>query len=410
LKRPLFIALLICSACGRRTAGPPIEVGVLHSFTGTMAFNEKPVADATLLAIEELNRQGGVLGRHIQPVVVDGRSDPEIFAREAERLITQEKVSTLFGCWTSACRKGVKAVVEKYDALLFYPLQYEGLEQSPNIVYTGAAPNQQIIPAVKWAFDNLGRRFFLAGSDYVFPRTANSIIKDQVAALGGEIAGEDYVVLGSHDVARVVADIVRTRPSVILNTINGDSNTAFFAALRKAGISPAQIPAMSFSLGESDLESFDPSEVAGDYAAWNYFETLPSAENQRFIAAFHTKYGEQRTLSDPMEAAYFGVHLWAQAVSDAQSDLASDIRKAVGDQSMLAPEGLVYIDRPTQHTWKTVRIGRIRQDRQFDVLWSSEVPVRPAPYPIYRFRSEWDLFLISLYDGWGHQWANAGAR
>src|SRR5262245_52321491 len=244
---------LLASACSNREAREPIRIGVLHSFTGTMAISERPVAEATLLAVEGLNARGGLLGRRVEAVRADARSDPATFATEAERLITQEKVAALFGCWTSASRKYVRRVVEKHNQLLFYPVQYEGLELSPNIVYAGPAPNQQIIPAVKWLFDHLGRRFFLVGSDYVFPRTANAIIKDQVAALQGEIAGEEYILLGSLDVEGLADKIARAGPSVILNTINGDSNIAFFEALRKRGLTPEQTPVMSFSVGEAEV-------------------------------------------------------------------------------------------------------------------------------------------------------------
>jgi urea transport system substrate-binding protein len=394
--------------CRGRSVGPPIKVGILHSMSGTMGLNGKPVAEATLLAIEEINNKGGLLGKKIQQVVVDARSDPAIFAQEAARLITEEKVCAIFGCWTSSGRKSVKVVVEKYNHLLFYPLQYEGLEQSPNIVYLGAAPNQQIIPAVKWCFDNLGKRFFLVGSDYVFPRTANAMIKDQLAGLQGEIVGEEYILLGSRNVDQVVQKIAQVQPNVILSTINGDSNFAFFEALRREGITSNRIPTMSFSIGESELSVLGPLGMAGNYAAWNYFQNLDNPENAVFTRKFKEKYGSQRVVADPMEAGYFGVYLWAQAVRESGSAEPAAIRKSIDDQSFLAPEGLVYVDRSTHHTWKTVRIGKIRADGQFDILWSSDKPIRPVPYPLYRFKSEWDHYLLGLYQGWGGQWTNPG--
>lgn len=383
----------------------PIKVGVLHSLTGTMAISETSVRDATLLAIEELNASGGVLGRRIEPVVADGCSDWPVFAREAERLITAEKVAVVFGCWTSASRKTVKPVFERHGALLFYPVQYEGLEQSPNIVYTGAAPNQQIIPAVKWSFDHLGKRFFLVGSDYVFPRTANAIIKAQVTALGGEIAGEEYLNLGSRDVGDIVRKIIEARPEVILNTINGDTNVAFFAALRDAGIRSEAIPTVSFSISESELVHMDAGAMAGNYAAWNYFQSVDTPENRRFVAAFRARFGVDRVTSDPMEAAYLGVHLWARAVTAAGTAEVSAVRRALQNQSLAAPEGIVSIAPDTLHTWKTVRVGKIRPDGQFDIVWSSTNPIQPQPYPALRSRTEWDGFLQQLQDGWGGAWA-----
>lgn len=386
----------------------PIKVGILHSLTGTMAISEKPVVDSTLMAIEEINQQGGILGRMVEPVVVDGRSDWSTFAEEAERLIVEEKVSVVFGCWTSASRKTVKPVFEKHDHLLFYPVQYEGLEQSKNIIYTGAAPNQQIIPAIKWCFDNLGSRFFLVGSDYVFPRTANEIIKDILTVLEGEVVGEEYILLGSDDVDEVVQKIIETQPDVILNTINGDSNIYFFRKLSDAGITSAKIPTMSFSIAEDELRVLGAEHMVGNYASWNYFQSLEIDENREFVQRFKERYGRHRVTDDPMEAGYFGVKLWAQAVREAGTDDVSKVRKAVKNQSYSAPEGMVYVDTENNHVWKTVRIGIIREDGQFDIVWSSEKPVRPIPYPAYRSKSQWDKFLQDLYEGWGNKWANPG--
>jgi urea transport system substrate-binding protein len=370
-----------------------------------MAISERPLVDAYLLAIEEINRSGGLLGRRVQPVIADGCSDWPTFAREAERLIRKERVCTVFGCWTSASRKTVKPIIEQDDHLLVYPVQYEGLEQSPNIVYTGAAPNQQIIPAVKWSFDHLGRRFFLVGSDYVFPRTANAIIRDQVSALNGRIVGEEYLLLGTNDVSQVVRRIRETRPEVILNTINGSTNIAFFRSLRAAGITPDRIPTVSFSIAEGELQTLVPRDMIGDYSAWNYFESADTGANHAFVSAFKARYGRQRVTSDPIEAAYFSTRLWAQAVVEAGSDDVRAIRNALRHQSLNAPEGIVSIDPETQHTWKTVRIGKIRADGQFEIVWDSQKPVRPVPFPVSRYRPEWELFLSRLYQGWGGKWA-----
>ena len=388
--------------------GRVIKVGILHSLTGTMAISEKSVVDATLLGIEEVNASGGLLGKRIEALVVDAESDLDKFASEAERLITQEQVQVIFGCWTSASRKMVKPIVERHNHLLFYPVQYEGLEQSANIIYTGAAPNQQIIPAVKWAFDHLGKRFYLVGSDYVFPRTANAIIKDQVKALRGQILGERYVPLGSLSVETIVSDIVDLQPDVILNSINGDTNTVFFEKLRSAGITPDRIPTLSFSLAEDELRSLKATSMAGDFAAWNYFQSIDTENNQAFIQNFQSKFGTDRVTDDPMEAAYFGVYLWAQAVRDAGTTDVQVVRRALLDQSFAAPEGIVYIDPETQHTWKTVRVGRIRPNGQFEIVWASDHPIRPVPFPSYRSPLEWEHFLNSLYSMWGDRWAAPG--
>jgi urea transport system substrate-binding protein len=388
--------------------GPPIRVGVLHSLSGTMAISEKSVVDGTLLAIEEINQKGGLLGRPVEAVVADGRSDPATFAREAERLLTEEKVCTVFGCWTSASRKTVKPVFEKHDHLLIYPVQYEGLEASPNIVYTGAAPNQQIIPAVRWAraFLHQPKRFFLVGSDYVFPHTANAILRDELAELGGEVVGEEYLPLGSLDVAGVVQKIVQSKPDVILNAINGDSNVAFFRALRKAGLTPDRVPTISFSITEEELSNLGARDAAGDYAVWSYFQSINRPQNHAFVRRMQARYGAQRVTSDPVEAAYVGVYLWSQAVRKAGRDEAAAIRQAIKGQTFDAPEGAVRIDADNQHTWKTVRIGRVSDDGRFQVVYSSENPIRPEPYPPSRSRAEWDAFLAGLFQRWHGHWEN----
>jgi urea transport system substrate-binding protein len=391
---------------GVTASGQPIKVGVIHSRTGTMAISEKPVIDATLFAIEELNAKGGVLGRRVEAIVEDGASDWPTFALKAKKLITQDKVCTLFGCWTSASRKTVKPIVEKHNHLLFYPLQYEGLEQSPNIVYTGAAPNQQIIPAVKWCCPYLKKkRLFLVGSDYIFPRAANAIIRDHAAQLGGDIVGEEYVPLAGTDMERVISKIKARKPDMILNTINGDSNVAFFRALRKAGFSSEKLPTMSFSISEEELSSLSAREVEGDYAAWNYFQSIDSPENEDFVRRFHARFPE-RIVSDPMEAAYIAVNLWAQVVQSAGDDDVNAIRQAINDQSFNAPEGKVTIDPKTHHISKFIRIGKITKNGRFEVVYHSDTALEPIPYPATRPKGEWDALVSDLNILWGGQWAN----
>ena len=386
--------------------GQPIRVGILHSLTGTMAHSESPVVDSTLLAIDEINREGGLLGRPVEGIVADGRSDSAKFAREAERLIDKEDVCTVFGCWTSASRKTVVPIFEDRNHLLVYPVQYEGVEESPNVIYTGAAPNQQIIPAVAWAyaFENK-RRFFLVGSDYVFPRVAHEIIKDKLKELGAELVGEEFLPLGSTAVQPVIEKIRATKPDIILNSINGDSNVTFFAELRKAGITPQSVPTISFSVEEETLRQLDVSAMVGDYVAWNYFQSVESPENQQFVSSFRAKYGPQRVVTDPMEAAYFGVKLWAKAVADAKSTDVSEIRRAMLNQRMRSPGGDVRIDAATQHTFKTPRIGRVLPDGQLQVVWTAAMPVAPKPYPPSRSTEQWRAFLHDLYVGWGNNWS-----
>jgi len=414
--KPFILRLLAClviaamlSSCSRPDEAP-IRVGILHSMTGTLAISARPVVDATLLAIEEINAQGGLLGRPLEPVIADGASDSDAFAAEAERLITQEKVSVVFGCWTSSSRKAVGPVFEKHNHLLFYPVQYEGLEQSPNIIYNGATPNQQVMPAVSYALTHFGPRVFLVGADYVFPRTANEIIRDQVAALGGEVVGELYIPLGGKNVAPVIDAILKAKPDVILNTINGDSNIAFFRALREAGITPDRLPVVSFSISETELPELGAEAMAGNYAAWNYFQSVDTPENRAFLEKFRARFGADRVVSDPLEAAYSGVMLWAQAVRAAGSPEPAAVLAKIRGQGMHAPGGLAYIDGPTQHTWKYARIGRIRPDGQFDIVWASDKPVRPMPFPLFRTRADWERWQKDLSASWDGKWVSPHAE
>lgn len=375
-----------------------IKIGILHSLTGTMVISEKPLVDALNLAIEEVNAAGGIGGRPLQAVIGDCRSEPAYCAQLAGQMIDGDKVSALFGCWTSSCRKAVKPVVEKRRHLLFYPVQYEGVEQSPNIIYTGSAPNQQIMPAVRWALDKLGRRAYLVGSDYVFPRMANFIIKDMLEAGGGELAGERYLPLGNKEMGVVVAEIARLRPDVVFSTINGGSNFAFFAALDKAGIGAKKIPVLSLSMAEAELASMTTLKTAGHYASWTYFQSLPGTHNQAFVGKFQRRFGAQAVVDDPMEASYTGLHLWAQAAREAGSAEPDRVQHTILRQTMHAPQGFVAVDPRTRHLWKTPRIGRIRGDGQFDIVWDAGQPLSPTPFPSYRMREEW-LQLLQLAGG-----------
>ena len=364
-------------------AGPtrePIKIGVLHSLTGTMSISEISVKDATLLAVEEINAAGGVLGRPLEAVIEDGASDLQTFAQKAKQLLLEAQVAVVFGCWTSASRKAVQPAFAHRSGLLFYPVQYEGLEQCPNTFYTGAAPNQQIVPGVNYLLAQGKRKIFLLGSDYIFPRTANRIVKAQLAALGGELAGEAYLPLGSKEVGEAIADILAVKPDAILNTLNGDSNVAFFLHLREAGLKPEDLPVMSVSVAEEEVRTIGPSNIAGHLVVWNYFQTVDTPENRKFVKAYKARYGENRVTDDPIEAAYLGVYLWKQAVEKAGSTDVVKVRAAAKNIEFAAPSGKVKIDAQTQHTWKTVRIGKVRLDGQIEEIWNSGAPVRPDPF------------------------------
>ena len=385
----------------------PIVVGILHSQTGPMAISEKSMIDAEVLALEEINKAGGLLGKQVRWVIADGASDPVIFARQAAKLIREDGVNVVFGCWTSASRKSVLPVVETANHLLVYPMAYEGLEQSPNIVYTGAAPNQQITPAVQWCHETLSaRRFFLVGSDYIWPHCVNAIISDQLVGLGAECVGETYIPFGSSSVDEAVSKIVAAAPDVVLSSVVGDSALAFMKKLRAAGVRAEQTPVVTFALAEDELRTMSREDVVGDYAAWNYFQSIDRPKNIAFVRAFKARYGNARTTSDPIAAAYNSVYLWAQAVREADTADVRRVRGTIRYQSLDAPEGIIAIDPETQHTWRPVFIGRIRGDGQFDIVWSSRTAVRPVPFPISRSRTDWETLVTTLQQAWGGAWIN----
>ncbi|WP_041722911.1 urea ABC transporter substrate-binding protein [Caldicellulosiruptor saccharolyticus] len=357
-----------------------IKVGILHSLSGTMSISEVSLKDAELMAIEEINNNGGVLGKKLEPIVEDGASDWPTFAEKAKKLLQKDKVAVIFGCWTSASRKAVLPVVEENNGLLFYPVQYEGLESSPNIFYMGAAPNQQIVPAVKWLFDNGKKRFYLLGSDYVFPRTANKIIKAYLKYLGGVVVGEEYTPLGHTDYSSVINKIKAAKPDVVFNTLNGDSNVAFFKQLKDAGIDANTLPVMSVSIAEEEIKGIGPEYLKGHLVTWNYFQSVDTPENKEFVEKYKKKYGEDRVTDDPIEAAYIGVYLWAKAVEKAGSTDVDKVREAAKGIEFNAPEGPVKIDGDNQHLYKTVRIGEILENGQIRELWKTNKPVKPDPY------------------------------
>jgi urea transport system substrate-binding protein len=345
-----------------------------------MAISEVSLRDAELMAIEEINAAGGVLGKQIEPIVEDGASDWPTFAEKARKLLQQDEVATIFGGWTSASRKAMLPVVEQNNGLLWYPVQYEGMEQSPNIFYTGATTNQQIVPAVDWILENQGENIFLLGSDYVFPRTANKIVNAQAEAKGGTVVAEEYTPMGHTDYNTIINKIKSTKPDVIFNTLNGDSNVAFFKQLKDAGITAEDIPVMSVSVAEEEIRGIGADVLEGHYAAWNYFQTTDTPENTTFVENYKAKYGEDRVTGDPIEAAYNAVYLWAEAVEKAESFEVEKVKAVSDGIEFNAPGGVVKIDGETQHIYKTVRIGEVQADGQFKEVWNSGEQVKPDPY------------------------------
>ncbi|MDX3695446.1 urea ABC transporter substrate-binding protein [Streptomyces europaeiscabiei] len=362
------------------TSGDTVKVGLLNSLSGTMAISEVTVHNALLLAVKEINAAGGVLGKKLKPISQDGASDWPTFAEKAEALITDDKVVATFGCWTSASRKAVKPVFERYKSLLFYPVQYEGLEQSPYIFYIGATTNQQIVPALDYLKKQGLTRLYLVGSDYVFPRTANKIIKAYAQAQGMKVVGEDYAPLGSTEFSTIVNKVKDAGADAVFNTLNGDSNVAFFKEYKSAGLAAKSLPVLSVSIAEEEVKSIGTQYLEGQLTAWNYYETTPGAANTKFVAAYQAAYGKDKPTSDPMEAAYISVYLWKEMVEKAGSFDVPKVKKASGGIELAAPEGKVAVDGATQHVYKTARIGRIGSDGLIEEVWNSGKPIKPDPY------------------------------
>jgi len=369
-----------CKKDGAAPAGNGVTVGVLQSLTGTMAISEITVKNAEMLAIEEINASGGVLGKQVNAVVEDGASDPSTFAQKASKLIESDHAATVFGGWTSASRKAMLPVFERTKNLLWYPVQFEGNECSPAIMYSGAQPNQQALPALEWAKKQGYKTFFLIGSDYVYPRTANLILKKHIEKDGLSVLGESYVPLGGTDFSGVIAKIAQAKPAIIINTLNGDSNVAFFKQMTAAGLDPKKIPVMSFSIGELEAKAMGTALVEGSYASWNYFQSLSSPENAKFIAAYRKKFGADAAITDPMVHGYLDVYAWKAAVEKAGSFEAEAVRKAAaGLGGFATPMGTVSFAANQSLTQKAY-IGKLKADGQFEIISDSGADLAPEPY------------------------------
>lgn len=363
------------------SSGDTIKVGVLQSLSGTMAISEVSVKDSELLAIKEVNAAGGVLGKKLVPVVEDGASDWPTFAEKAQKLISSDKVAVTFGGWTSASRKAMLPVFERNKALLYYPVQYEGLEASPYIFYTGATTNQQIIPALEYLKEEKkAKSVYLVGSDYVFPRTANKEIKAWAAANGMKVLGEEYAPLGSTEFATIVNKVKAANPDAVFNTLNGDSNVAFFKQLEGAGLPSSKLPVVSVSIAEDEVRGIGADKLEGQIVAWNYYQTTPGAMNEKFVKAYKAAYGSDRVTDDPIEAGYVSVKLWAAAANKAGSVDPEKVKAASAGLTLDAPEGKVTVDGANHHIHKTARIGVIQPDGLIKTVWESDGPIKPDPF------------------------------
>jgi urea transport system substrate-binding protein len=378
-------------------AADTIKVGILHSLSGTMAISETALKETALMTIEEINKNGGVLGKKLEPVVVDPASNWPLFAEKARQLLAKDKVAVVFGCWTSVSRKSVLPVFKELNGLLFYPVQYEGEELERNVFYTGAAPNQQAIPAVEYLMSKDGgeaKRFVLLGTDYVYPRTTNKILRAFLKSKGVADADimEEYTPFGHSDYQTIIAKIKKFssegKKTAVVSTINGDSNVPFYKELGNAGLKATDVPVVAFSVGEEELRGVDTKPLVGHLAAWNYFMSLKNPQNEKFVKmykewAVKNKLPNASTVvtNDPMEATYVGIHMWKQAVEKAKSTDVDKVIPAVGGQSFAAPSGYTLkMDETNHHLWKPVMIGEIKADGQFNVVWKTKGPIRAQPW------------------------------
>lgn len=360
-----------------------IKVGILHSLTGFLALNETILRDAELLAVEEINKAGGLLGKQIVPVVEDTESKfSTVLPEKAKKLLEEDKVAALFGCWVSVGRKNVLSTVEKGNGLLFFPNPYEGNEQSPNIVYTGSVPNQLAMPAVDWLLSKAGggrKKLYLIGSDFIYPRMLDHVLTRHLKAAKTTLAGRSFVPIGQQDFGTAVADIKKSGADAVLSTIVGDSNVAFFAELRAKGFTAKDLPVCSLLLDADELRHMDAKLCQGHLAARAYFQSIDTEKNRAFVKRFQAKYGKESVVGDTMESAYSAVHLWKSAVEKAKSTDVDKVRKALPGLTFDAPCGKIEVAK-NQHTWKPFRIGKIAKGGQVEILYTSAKTIEPDPY------------------------------
>jgi len=378
-------------------AADTIKVGVLHSLSGTMAISETALKETVLMTIDEINKAGGVMGKKLEPVVVDPASNWPLFAEKARQLLTKDKVAVTFGCWTSVSRKSVLPVYKELNGLLFYPVQYEGEELEKNVFYTGAAPNQQAIPAVEYLMSKDGgeaKRFVLLGTDYVYPRTTNKILRAFLKSKGVADADimEDYTPFGHSDYQTIIAKIKKFasegKKTAVVSTINGDSNVPFYKELGNAGLKATDVPVVAFSVGEEELRGVDTKPLVGHLASWNYFMSLKNPENDKFVKMYRDwakkaklPNADKVVTNDPMEATYIGIHMWKQAVEKAKSTDTDKVIAAMAGQTFKAPSGIVSkMDEKNHHLHKSVFIGEVKADGQFNVVWKTPGPVKAQPW------------------------------
>lgn len=388
---------------------PPIVVGLIHSRTGALAISEKSLLDAEMLAIDEINAQGGVAGRLLKAELADGRSEALTFAAEATRLIEREKAEVLVGGWTSECRKALLGVVEAKDSLLIFPSNYEGIEASSYIIYASGSANQVIFPGVRWCLDQLKvKSFYVVGNEEIWSRVVAEMAKDAVKAAGATLVGETYLPMGGGDADATVAAIRQAKPDIVLDMLVGDGNVPFFAALRRAGSTPEKLPVLAFNVSEDEMRRFPPGDLTGHYAAWSYFQSIDRPESADFVRRFKARYGQDRVVSDAMVAAYNGLMIWSHTAEEAGTGDPRIVRNRFDRQSFAAPEGIVTIDPDSRASWRPFYLGQARADGQFEVVFALRKPTLPVAYPATRPKDHWLALLEEHRARWGGRWSSAG--
>ncbi|ARU03580.1 urea ABC transporter substrate-binding protein [Comamonas serinivorans] len=355
-----------------------VKVGILHSLSGDMALSETSVVDAEKMAIDEINAAGGVLGRKVTPIVEDGASDWPIFAEKARKLVGRDKVPAVFGCMTSASRKAVLPVFEQLKGLLYYPTYYEGLEQSPNIFYTGAEASQQSIAACTWLMKHKGKTVYMVGSDYIWPRTTNKISRATIEKNGGRVLGEEYLPLGATNFTSIINKIKARRPDIILSTVVGGSNVAFFKQMLAAGIDKKKTTVLTLAMTEEEVSGVGAENAQGVLTCMSYFQSLDNPANKKFVAAFKAKYGAKRVVGDVMACGYNAVYLWKAGVEKAKSFDLDKVVAASAGLELDAPEGKVKVHGSNHHLWKHARIGEFGADGQVKLIFESPL-IEPNP-------------------------------
>ncbi|MDR7267583.1 urea transport system substrate-binding protein [Pelomonas saccharophila] len=369
----------------------PIVIGLLHALSGPMAASEAPLVATVKLAVEEINAAGGLLGRRVELKIEDTRSEPRVAAAAAERLISSERAVALFGCWSSNCRQAVRPVVETHRHLLFYPLAYEGLEQSAHIIYTGPTPNQHALPAADWAMHGFGRRVYLVGTDALYARRVNAMLRDFILLSGGKVLGERYVPLGGADMGGVLADLQNLQPDLVLSTLGGSSNRAFFDALVAASLT--DLPLLSLRAAEPEMAAYDGGRLDRHFTAWSYLQSQPGPANQAFLARLRRSQGEGIQASDPAVSAYVGVQLWAAAVREVGSPRTDVVNANVLQQSVALPQGFGSVDSQSRHLWRQLRIAQVKPGGQLSEVFALPRYIKPEPWPVFRSAEHWMAVL-----------------